>query len=72
MNESKIFTPTELRKAIINSVLAVPVLGVNYIDYHYEDGRCGLALNLGSYGGEFEIIIVRPETSQFGNEAFVR
>lgn len=71
MNERKIFTPNDLRKTIINSVLAEPVLGINYIDYHYEDGRCGLALNLGSFGGEFEIIIVRPETSHFGNEAFI-
>lgn len=48
-------TAEKVREWIINELLAVPKLGENYVDWHTEDGECGLTIY--PCGQEFEIII---------------
>lgn len=49
------YNENALRRDIINALIAVPTLGVNYIDYHTDDGRCGLTLIFGE--DRFELTI---------------
>jgi hypothetical protein len=49
------YNENELRKDIINKFIAVPVLGENYVDWHTEDGKCGLTLFFGE--DRFDIVI---------------
>lgn len=49
----------ELREAIINKILINPKLGVNYIDYHTDNGECGLELIFGEE--KFDLIITKKE-----------
>lgn len=47
----------EIRKQIVESVFNNPKLGENYVDWHTEDGECGLTLMFKNAKEEFEIII---------------
>ena len=50
-----------LRRLIINNLIANPILGENYIDYHTDDGRCGLTIKIGEYLYNIIIEKVREE-----------
>lgn len=45
----------DIRNEIINKFLVNPVLGENYVDWHTENGECGLTIMLGDK--KFDIII---------------
>lgn len=51
------YTAEDLRKDIIQKMLAVPVLGKNYIDYHTDDSVCGLELKMGD--DTYDILITK-------------
>lgn len=44
-----------IRKEIINTFFNNPILGKDYIDWHTEDGKCGLTIMID--GRKFDIII---------------
>ena len=46
-----------LRRDIVEAMLATPTLGENYIDWHADDGTCGLTLIID--GEHFDITIVK-------------
>lgn len=48
-------TAEDIRKWFINKFLINPVLGVNYVDWHTENGECGLTIIFPSK--QFDIII---------------
>ena len=48
-------TAVDIRKKIINNILTNPILGENYVDWHTENGECGLTIMLGDK--KFDIII---------------
>ena len=52
-------TAEDMRKDIVEALFNNPKLGENYIDWHTEDGECGLTLMFKNAKEEFEIIIRR-------------
>ena len=52
-------TAEDIRKDIVEAFFNNPKLGENYIDWHTEDGECGLTLMFKNANEEFEIIIRR-------------
>lgn len=50
-------TAENIRKDIVEAFFIHPKLGENYVDWHTEDGRCGLTLMFKDTNEEFEIII---------------
>lgn len=49
-----------LNSKVISTKLIIkyrPELGKNYIDYHTEDGKCGLTIIFRSQNQKFDIII---------------
>ena len=51
------FTEEKIREMIVYGIFNNPKLGVNYIDWHTEDGKCGLTIYPNRE--EFEIIITK-------------
>ena len=49
------YTAENIRNWIINELFVEPKLGENYVDWHTENGECGLTIY--PCGEEFEIII---------------
>lgn len=41
------YTEEDLRKNIVESVFPTPLFGENYIDWHSDNGECGLTLIIG-------------------------
>ena len=52
-------TCEKIREWIVNGIWNNPKLGVNYIDWHTENGECGLTIY--PCDEEFEIIIKKKE-----------
>ena len=52
-------TAEDIRKDIVEAFFNNPKLGENYIDWHTENGECGLTLMFKNANEEFEIIIRR-------------
>ena len=50
-------TAEDIRRNIVESIYNNPVLGKHYIDWHTEDGKCGLTLIFQSSNEKFDIII---------------
>lgn len=50
-------TAEDIRKDIVESFFNNPKLGENYIDWHTENGECGLTLIFKHANEVFEIII---------------
>lgn len=50
-------TAEDVRKDIVEALFNNPKLGENYVDWHTEDGECGLTLMFKNANEEFEIII---------------
>lgn len=50
-------TEENIRKDITEAFFNHPILGKHYIDWHTEDGECGLTLIFKSTNEEFDIII---------------
>ena len=50
-------TAEDIRKDIVESFFNNPVLGEHYVDWHTEDGKCGLTLMFKNANEEFNIII---------------
>lgn len=50
-------TAEYIRKNIIEAFFNHPELGKNYIDYHTEDGKCGLTIIFRNQNQKFDIII---------------
>lgn len=48
-------TAEKIREWIVKAIWNNPILGKHYIDWHTEDGECGLTLMFPNT--EFEIII---------------
>jgi len=51
------YNVTELRKDIIKAMCAERELGLTYVDWHTEDGKCGLTLI--TEKGKFDLIITK-------------
>ena len=49
------YTENQLRSNIINALFDDPKLGADYIDWHTDEGKCGLTLTFGK--STFDIII---------------
>ena len=54
-------TLEEIRKNIVGMFFDTPVLGENYVDWHTEDGECGVTLIFKDANVEFDVIIRRRE-----------
>ena len=52
-------TAEDMRKQMVEALFDSPKLGENYIDWHIEDGECGLTLMFKNANEEFEIIIIK-------------
>lgn len=52
-------TAEGIRKEIVESIFNTPKLGENYIDWHTENGECGLTLIFKHANEKFDIIIRR-------------
>ena len=50
-------TAEDIRKNIAEALFNNPKLGENYIDWHTEDGECGLTIIFKHANEEFEIVI---------------
>jgi hypothetical protein len=46
-----------IRQWIVGAFFNNPILGIHYIDWHTEDGECGLTLIFPSANEQFDIII---------------
>lgn len=55
--KSGITSAEEIRKQIVEAFFNRPKLGENYIDWHTEDGECGLTLIFKNANEECDIII---------------
>ena len=54
-------TAEDIRKEIVNGLFNNPVLGVHYVDWHTEDGECGLTIMYKHANEEFDIIIRKKQ-----------
>jgi hypothetical protein len=54
-------TAESIRKWIIGAFFNNPILGKHYIDWHTEDGECGLTLIFQSTNEQFDIIIRKKQ-----------
>lgn len=54
-------TVEAIREWIVMELLNKPVLGQNYVDWHTEDGECGVTL---MYGKEHFDITIRKHTKE--------
>lgn len=63
-------TAESIRKWIIGAFFNNPILGKHYIDWHTEDGECGLTLIFQSTNEQFDIIIRKKQNDDFkgGND----
>ena len=52
-------TAEDIRKDIVQSLFNNPKLGEHYIDWHTENGECGLTLIFKSANERFDLIIKR-------------
>lgn len=52
-------TAEDMRKQIVESLFNDTKLGENYIDWHTEDGKCGLTLIFKNANEIFDILIER-------------
>ena len=50
-------TEEDVRENIVEAFSTAPELGKNYIDYHTQDGKCGLTIIFISQNQKFDIII---------------
>jgi hypothetical protein len=50
-------TAEDIRKEIVEGLFNKPILGENYIDWHTDDGECGLTIIFKNAKEEFDIII---------------
>ena len=50
-------TAEDIRKEIVEGLFNKPILGENYIDWHTDDGECGLTIIFKNANEEFDIII---------------
>lgn len=50
-------TEEYIRKQIVEGLFNNPVLGKHYIDWHTENGECGVTIMFPHAGEEFDIII---------------
>ena len=55
--ETNMKSAEEIRKQIVESFWNNPILGKHYVDWHTEDGECGVTLMFKSTNEEFDIII---------------
>lgn len=62
----------EIRRHIIESFFNKPILGENYIDWHTEDGECGLTLMFKNANEQFDIIIRGRKSEEFKSDRMVR
>ena len=58
-NKKCMRTAEDIRKDIVEAFFNNPKLGENYIDWHTENGECGLTLMFKNANEEFDIIIRR-------------
>lgn len=49
----------KLRRWIIEKCFKTPVLGENYVDWHAEDGVCGVSLCV---GGKWFVLTIREKS----------
>lgn len=59
---NEMMTPEDIRKRIIGSLLPTPTLGENYIDWHDDEGKCGVTIMYPDQ--QFDIIITRKEVEK--------
>lgn len=52
-------TAEKIRNWIINKFFVTPSLGENYVDWHTEDGKCGLTIMWS--GKKFDVTIQERE-----------
>jgi hypothetical protein len=52
-------TAEDIRREIVEAMFNKPVLGDNYVDWHTEDGECGVTIMFKHANEEFDIIIVK-------------
>ena len=50
-------TVEDIRRDIVEAFFNNPILGKHYIDWHTEDGECGLTLMFKNANEEFDVII---------------
>ena len=54
-------TAEDMRKEIVEALFNNPKLGEHYVDWHTEDGECGLTIMFKNADEEFDIIITRRD-----------
>lgn len=50
-------TAEDVRKDIVEAFFNNPILDKHYVDWHTEDGECGLTLMFKNANEEFDIVI---------------
>ena len=54
-------TAEDMRKQIVEALFNNPQLVENYVDWHTEDGKCGLTLIFKNANEMFDILIEKRE-----------
>ena len=58
-------TAEDIRKDIVEAFFNNPILGEHYVDWHTEDGECGLTLMFKNANEEFDIIIKKRIDNEY-------
>ena len=58
-------TAEDIRKDIVEALFNNPVLGKQYVDWHTEDGECGLTLMFKNANEEFDVVIKKHIKEDF-------